>query len=284
MTALLHAIILGIIEGLTEFLPISSTGHLIVAEHAIGFKDMAELFTVVIQIGSVSAVIWYYRLDIINRIKRLFKREKGAEKFWLNLIIATIPAGLAGVALDKTLQKYAVPRTVAIMLILGGIVLWLVETYHHQNRGNRSRARLQNEERSHKARLDDITPKQALGVGMAQVVSLVPGVSRSGATIVGGLLSGLDRVTATAFSFYLSMPVMILATLYKVGKNHAQINQLPGGKAALIVGIVTAFITGLLAVSWLLQYISKHDFKNFAYYRICFGIFIFILLGMGFLK
>lgn len=281
--AIIHAIILGIIEGLTEFLPISSTGHLIVAEHLIGFKDTAELFTVVIQIGSVSAVIWYYRLDIIGRIKGLFAREKGADKFWINLVIATIPAGLVGVALDKTLQKYAVPHTVAIMLILGGIVLWLVETYHHQNRGERSRGRLQTEERTHKAQLDTITPKQALGVGMAQVLSLVPGVSRSGATIVGGLLSGLDRMTATAFSFYLSMPVMILATGYKVAKNHSEISHLPGGKAALIIGIITAFITGLLAVSWLLTYISKHDFKGFAYYRIGFGFFILLLLTMGFL-
>jgi len=283
MTAIIHAIILGIIEGLTEFLPVSSTGHLIVAEHAIGFKDTAELFTVVIQIGAISAVVWYYRLDIIDRVQGLFKREKGADKFWINLVIATIPAGLIGVALDKTLQKYSMPRTVAWSLILGGIVLWLVETYHHQNRGDRSRARLQAEERAHKAQLDTITPKQALGVGVAQVVSLVPGVSRSGATIVGGLLAGLDRVTATAFSFYLSIPVMVLATGYKVAKNHSQISGLPGGKAALIVGIVTAFVTGLIAVSWLLQYVSKHDFKNFAYYRIGFGIFILLLLGMGFL-
>ncbi|MDB5183128.1 MAG: undecaprenyl-diphosphate phosphatase [Candidatus Saccharibacteria bacterium] len=279
MTAIIHAIILGIIEGFTEFLPISSTGHLIVAEHAIGFKDMAELFTVVIQIGSVSAVIWYYRLDIIGRITGLFKRESNAGKFWVNLIIATIPAGLIGVALDKTLQKYANPRTVAISLILGGIVLWLVETYHQTDKAERPRRM----EKQIDARLDTITPKQALGVGVAQVVSLVPGVSRSGATIVGGLLSGLDRVTATSFSFYLSIPVMILATLYKVGKNHAQISQLPGGTAALVVGVVTAFITGLMAVSWLLSYVSKHDFKNFAYYRIGFGFVVLFLLGIGFL-
>lgn len=281
MVAIIHAIILGIIEGLTEFLPISSTGHLIVAEHAIGFKDSAELFTVVIQIGAVSAVIWYYRLDIFNRITALFKRESGAYTFWINLVLATIPAGLIGVVLDKTLQKYAVPRTVAIMLILGGIVLWLVETYHQQDKGTRAR---QMNRSTTKPKLDSITPKQALGVGMAQVVSLVPGVSRSGATIVGGLLSGLDRVTATAFSFYLSMPVMVLATLYKVGKEHNKISMLPGGMPALIVGVMTAFITGLMAVSWLLQYISKHDFKGFAYYRIGFGIFILVLLDMGFLK
>lgn len=280
MIAILHAIILGIIEGVTEFLPISSTGHLIVAEHAIGFKDAAELFTVIVQIGSVSAVIWYYRLDIFNRIYGLFRREKSAEKFWINLIIATIPAGLFGVALDKTLQKYAVPRTVAVSLILGGIVLWLVETYHSQDKQDRPR------EKGHKqqASLDSITLKQALSVGFAQVLSLVPGVSRSGATIVGGLLSGLDRVTATAFSFYLSMPVMVLATLYKVGKEHNQVTSLPGGVTALVVGVITAFITGLMAVSWLLKYVSNHDFKNFAYYRIGFGIFILLLLGAGYLK
>lgn len=284
MAAIIHAIILGIIEGLTEFLPISSTGHLIVAEHAIGFRDMAELFTVVIQIGAIAAVVWYYRLDLINRIMGLFKREKSANRFWMNLVIATIPAGLIGLALDKTLQKYAVPRTVAMTLILGGIILWLVETYHHQNRGERSRARLQAEEHAPKVQLDAITSKQALGVGIAQVASLVPGVSRSGATIVGGLLSGLDRVTATAFSFYLSIPVMVLASGYKVAKEHSQISQLPGGKVALIVGIISAFITGLMAVSWLMQYVSKHDFKKFAYYRIGFGVFILLLLGGGFLS
>lgn len=281
MTAIIHAIILGIIEGFTEFLPISSTGHLIVTEHAIGFKDMAELFTVVIQIGAVSAVIWYYRLDLITRITTLFHWEKSAQKFWLNLIIATIPAGLIGVALDKTLQKYAVPRTVAIMLIVGGIVLWLVEQYHQNNNQFRPRNKLHT---TPQARLDDITPKQALGVGMAQVVSLIPGVSRSGSTIVGGLLTGLDRVTATAFSFYLSMPVMVLATLYKVGKEHSKIARLPGGLPALVVGILSSFIAGLIAVSWLLRYISQHDFKGFAYYRITFGVFILILLSLGFLK
>lgn len=279
MAAIIHAIILGIVEGLTEFLPISSTGHLIVAEHAIGFKDMAELFTVIIQIGSVSAVIWYYRLDIIKRITDLFKRQKGADRFWINLVIATIPAGLFGVALDKTLQKYAVPRTVALMLILGGIVLWIVETRHKEKT---DRPRQMN--RQPEAQLDSITPKQALGVGVAQVVSLVPGVSRSGATIVGGLLSGLDRVTATAFSFYLSIPVMVLATAYKLVKNHHQVAQLPGGGAALVVGIITAFLTGLLAVSWLLQYISHHNFKKFAYYRIGFGFFILLLLALGGLR
>jgi undecaprenyl-diphosphatase len=280
MGPIIHAIILGIVEGLTEFLPISSTGHLIVAEHVIAYRDTAELFTVVIQIGAIGAVMWYYRLDLIQKITGFFKREKSANKFWVNLVIATIPAGLIGVALDKTLQKYAEPRVVAWMLILGGIILWAVETYHHQNNADRPRQR---PHEAPQARLDTITSKQALGVGVAQVASLVPGVSRSGATIVGGLLSGLDRVTATAFSFYLSIPVMILASGYKILKQRHDISGLPGGAPALIVGIVVAFITGLMAVSWLLSYISRHDFKNFAYYRIGFGIFILLLLAGGFL-
>jgi len=277
---IIHAIILGIVEGFTEFLPISSTGHLIVAESAIGFKDTAKLFTVVIQIGAIAAVLWFYRLDIMKRLGSLLKQEKGANKFWLNLIIATIPAGLFGLALDKTLQKYSVPRTVALTLILGGIALWLVETYHREPKVERPREM----GRKPEAQLDSITPKQALSVGVVQVASLVPGVSRSGATIVGGLLSGMDRVTATAFSFYLSLPVMILAVGYKLMKEHDKIASLPGGSAALIVGTVTSFITGLLAVGWLLNYISRNNFKPFAYYRIAFGVLILLLLGMGFLE
>jgi len=277
---IIHAIILGIVEGFTEFLPISSTGHLIVAENVIGFKDTAELFTVVIQIGAIAAVLWFYRLDILKRLSSLFRQENGANQFWLNLVIATIPAGLFGLALDKTLQKYAVPRTVAISLILGGLVLWAVETYRHEPKTDRPREMGRRPE----ANLDAVTPKQALGVGMAQVVSLVPGVSRSGATIVGGLLSGMDRVTATAFSFYLSLPVMILAVGYKLIKEHDKISSLPGGMPALVVGTVVSFITGLIAVGWLLNYISRNNFKPFAYYRIVFGIFILLLLTAGLLN
>ena len=275
-----QAIILGIVEGLTEFLPISSTGHLIIAERAIGFKDTAELFTVVIQIGAIAAVMWYYRTDLTGRVSGLIKREATAKRFWLNVLVATIPAGVIGLLLDSTLQKHSVPRTVAISLILGGIILWLVEQYHQKDDPDRPRQMGRRPE----ARLDSITPRQALGIGVAQITSLVPGVSRSGATIVGGLLSGLDRVTATAFSFYLSMPVIILASCYKIVKEYDAITHLPGGIAALGVGIVTSFITGLMAVSWLLGYVSRHNFKGFAYYRIVFGFFILVLLSMGFLQ
>jgi undecaprenyl-diphosphatase len=274
LMAVLHAIILGILEGLTEFLPISSTGHLLVTEQLIGYHDIAELFTVVIQLGAIMAVIWHYWADIASKIARLFRWQKPAVRFWANLIIATIPAGLVGVALDKTLQKYSVPRTIAITLILGGIVLWLVDNYHKEAKKSQA-----TEAGTHKPQLEKITTKQALGIGIAQIASLIPGTSRSGSTIVGGLLVGLDRVTATAFSFYLAIPVMILASGYKIAKEHASITQLPGGTAALIVGIVTSFITGLIAISWLLKFVAHHGFKPFAYYRIAVGILILILLA-----
>lgn len=272
MLLILKAIFLGVVEGLTEFLPISSTGHLIVAERVIGFKDAAELFTVVVQIGAIAAVVWYYRVDILSKVTGLFKREDKSIKFWVNLIIATIPAGLIGLALDKTLQKYAVPSTVAWALILGGMALLAVEVYQRAPRSPSA------------ARLDEVTPKQALGVGFVQVMALIPGVSRSGATIIGGLLAGLDRVTATAFSFYLSIPIMVLASGYKLAKHHSEISSLPGGAAALAAGVISAFVTGLFAVSWLIKYISRHDFKGFAYYRIAFGCLVLALLALGYLN
>lgn len=272
MWPIIQAIILGVTEGLTEFLPISSTGHLIVAERVIGYKDAAELFTVVIQVGAIAAVVWHYREDILSKVAGLFKRDSIAIRFWLNLVIATIPAGLAGLILDKQMQKYAVPSTVAVALISGGVILWLVESYHRVGRSHAS------------PRFDEITTKQALGVGVAQVAALVPGVSRSGSTIVGGLLGGLDRVTATAFSFYLSIPIMILASGYKLLKEREKIAALPGGSPALLAGTIVAFATALVAVKWLLKYISTHDFKGFAYYRIGLGGALILLIALGYLS
>ncbi len=268
---ILRAIILGIVEGLTEFLPISSTGHLIVSEKVIGFKDSAELFTVVIQIGAIAAVIWYCRRDIIRLIGGLFKGNRVAGRFWLNLVIATIPAGFIGLIFDKTIQRLAAAKTVALALILGGVVLWLAENYRRPVPP------------AGKAQLDKVTTRQALWIGVAQVFSLVPGVSRSGATIVGGLVTGLDRLTATAFSFYLSIPVMVLASSYKLIKEREHIASLPGGSGALIIGSIVSFLTALLAISWLLKYVSQHSFKPFAYYRMAFGSLILVLLGLNFL-
>jgi undecaprenyl-diphosphatase len=267
---ILHAIFLGVVEGLTEFLPISSTGHLIVAENLTSFKDTAELFTVVIQVGAIAAVLWYYRQDIWQRLTNL--RTNG--QFWLNLVVATIPAAALGFLLSDVIDKIARPSTVALMLVLGGFVLLWVEN---------GRRRLNVPRRPHtksEAQLSSITTRQALGIGAAQTLALVPGVSRSGASIVGGLLAGLDRVTATAFSFYMSIPVMILASVYKLITERSGLNNITGGSLALVAGTVAAFVTALAAISWLLRYVSHHDFKGFAYYRIVFGTVLLILIGL----
>lgn len=266
MTALLQAIFLGIIEGLTEFLPISSTGHLVVAERVIGYKDAAELFTVVVQLGAIAAVIWYYRKDLIEKVKGLFADDKKVQRFWVNWIAATIPAGIAGLLFADQLSKFATIKTVAVSLIMGGIVIWLVETYHKPRPAKEL------------PQFESLTTKQALQVGFYQIISLIPGVSRSGATIMGGLLSGLDRVTATAFSFYLSMPLLVLASGYKLVKDGDKISQITGGSPALVVSTITAFVAALVVVKWLLHFVARNDFKPFAYYRVVVGVFILAVL------
>ncbi|MEO6513502.1 MAG: undecaprenyl-diphosphate phosphatase [Candidatus Saccharimonadales bacterium] len=271
---MLIAILLGIIEGVTEFLPISSTGHLIVAEHLLGFKDVQDLFTVVVQIGAIFAVVWFYREDLLSKIVGLFKRETEALNFWKLLIVATIPAGLIGLALDKSMQSITTPLVVALALIVGGIVLWVVDRKPVQ-RPRRGSSVVD------KPDFGKIPLKNALLIGFGQSVAIIPGVSRSGATIVTGLATGLTRTTATAFSFYLSIPVLVLASGLKLVKHGDQLGQLPGGASALVLGLIAAFITALLSVSWLLRYISGHNFKAFAYYRIALGALILLLLAVN---
>jgi len=276
---IIQAIFLGIVEGFTEFLPISSTGHLIVAQHLIGYKDTAELFTVVIQIGAIAAVVWFYRQDITKRIKAILQRDKSSYRFWINIVIATIPAVIAGLLFGSVIEKIGRPGVVGLMLILGGLFLWHVETKFKMTLQVPRQPHHRNE-----PKFDSITSVQALKVGLAQTVALVPGVSRSGASIVGGMMSGMDRLTATAFSFYLSIPIMIAATGYKLFKDWEHISSLPGGSAALIAGTIAAFITALLAVKWLLRYVSKHDLKGFAVYRIILGIFVLLLVLFRFIR
>lgn len=263
---ILQAIILGVIEGLTEFLPISSTGHLIVAADVMNYKDTAEIFTVVVQMGAIAAVIWFYRKDLINRLNSLLRVEPLAVSFFCNWALATIPALAVGYLLKDYLTDLAVATTVGITLILGGIAIWLIENYHKASKS------------SGDANLAKITRKQSVQIGLYQTLALVPGVSRSGATIMGGLLSGVDRVTATAFSFYLSIPIIVLASGYQLVKGRHDFDTVAGGGAALVVGTAVAFITALLAIKWLLKYVSKHDFKAFAYYRILAGIIILAII------
>ncbi len=264
-----HAIILGIIEGLTEFLPISSTGHLVVAERVLDYKDTAEIFTVVVQMGAIFAVIWFYRADLVHKVAGLFKRDKNVLKFWANWIIATIPAGMLGFALKDRLSDYAVTATVGVTMVLGGVLIWLIETYHKPAKAHGT-----------EAQFDKINPVIALKIGLYQILALAPGVSRSGATIMGGLLSGLDRVTATAFSFYLSIPILLLAGSYQLLSNHDELNTIAGGGMALAAGTAASFITAFITIKWLLRYVSRHDFKIFAYYRIVVGMLILITLAL----
>lgn len=264
---ILQAIILGIVEGLTEFLPISSTGHLIVASEVMNYKDTAKVFTVVIQLGAIAAVIWNYRIDLISKVTGLIKRDEQTLRFWAAWIAATIPGGLFGFLLRDKVSVFAVAATVGIALIIGGIAIWLIETYHSAAKNF-----------SGKARFEKITVKKALQVGLFQALAIIPGVSRSGASIMGGLLSGFDRVTAAAFSFYLSIPLLTLAGVYQLAKGDEGFDTVEGGAAAIIAGTLAAFITALLIIRWLLRYLSTHDFKIFAYYRIVLGIIILAAL------
>ncbi len=267
---LLQAILLGIVEGLTEFLPISSTGHLILAEDMLGYKDTAKVFTVVIQLGAIAAVVWYYRAELLQKVRDLFGKKHGYV-FWLHLCIASLPAVVVGLLFEELFTEKSQTAVVATSLILGGFVLLGAEAYFKNRHVKRDTA----------VQVDAITFKQALGIGIAQVISLVPGVSRSGATIVGGMFAGLNRVTAAAFSFYLSIPIIIGASGYKLLKNKDSLHLVDGGSAAIAAGMIAAFISALFVVGWLLKYVSKHDFKPFAYYRIVLGVLVFALLGAG---
>jgi undecaprenyl-diphosphatase len=264
---IIHAIILGIVEGLTEFLPISSTGHLLVAEDLIGYKDTAEIFTIVIQTGAIFAVIWFYKDDLLHKISGLIRRDERVLSFWGNWIIATIPAVLFGFALKDRITEYSALWIIGTAMLVGGILIWLIENYHKAAKPLGT-----------VAQFEKIDWLLALKIGFYQILALIPGVSRSGATIMGGLLSGLDRVTATAFSFYLSIPILLLAGAYQLAKGRHELHTVTGGGAAIIAGTAVSFITALIAIRWLLRYVSKHDFKFFAYYRIILGALILIVL------
>lgn len=266
---ILQAILLGTIEGITEFLPVSSTGHLIVAEEYMSFHDGAKVFTITIQLAAMLAVVWYWRQDLAHKIGGLFKNDQSSKRFFLNILIATIPAGIVGLLLDENFEKIATPKTIAAALIIGGVILWLVD-----------RKAVSGKIDIEDSQVEKITYRQAIAVGLAQCLALVPGVSRSGASIVGGLLSGVDRVRATAFSFYIGIPLLGSAGAYKLFQNRGQLSaDISGGGLSIVIGSAVSFIVALAAVSWLLKYVSTHNFRIFAYYRILLGLIILGLLA-----
>ncbi|PID30936.1 undecaprenyl-diphosphatase [Candidatus Saccharibacteria bacterium] len=268
MIELLQALLLGIVEGVTEFLPISSTGHLLVTQKLIDFQDSHELFAVVIQVGAIAAVVWYYRRDLWQKTLGLARKERGALNFWKILVLGTLPAGVIGLAFDSISSAISVPLVIALALIIGGIILWLVDNkpVHAQE---------------DTVELETITWRQALSIGFGQTIAMIPGVSRSGATIVTGLAVKLNRPTATAFSFYLSIPVLVLASAYKLIKYSDDIHHISGGWTSISIGLAAAFFTALLAVSWLLRYITHHNFKPFALYRIFVGAILLCAIALG---
>lgn len=268
----IYALILGVVEGITEYLPISSTGHLIVAASLFGFptpqlsvgdpKIFRDTFEIFIQLGAVIAVLVFYRNQLVAQARRL-PSDRETQRFWLNVIAAFVPAGAIGFVLrDWITETLFRPVVVGIALIAGGVVFLLIE------RGQRQARTLQPEK---------VTFGQALFIGAAQILALIPGVSRSGASIIGGLLIGLDRPTATAFSFYLAIPTLGSATIYQLftalRDGHVVAAQLP----VFGVGTVAAFVVALVAISWLLRYVSHNDFKAFGVYRILAGAIIVAL-------
>lgn len=262
---LFKALILGVIEGLTEFLPISSTGHLILAGDLLDFNDdKGKVFTIAIQLGAILAVCWEYR-GKIREVVAGIGSDKAANRFVLNLLIAFMPAAIMGLLFIGIIKQYLFnPLSVAMALVIGGVLILWAERRDHV---------IEVEQ------VDDMDWKHALKVGLAQCLALIPGTSRSGATIIGGLFFGLSRKAATEFSFFLAIPIMFAATFYDVYKNREFLEFDDLGMFA--VGFVAAFISALLAVRGLLRFISNHDFTVFAWYRIVFGIVILVTAYTG---
>ncbi len=254
---LVKAVLLGIIEGLTEFLPISSTGHLILGSALLGFEGEKEkMFSVAIQTGAMFAVIWYYRARIAETVRGI-GTDARAQHFARNVFIAFLPAAVLGLAFASAIKAHLFhPVPVALAFILGGLVILWVE------RGRTQAV----------ARIDDVdamTSTDAFKLGIAQAFALIPGTSRSGATIIGGMLFGLSRRVATEFSFFLAIPTLIGAGIYDAWKYRALLG--PEDLPLFGVGLLFSFFAALACVHWLIRYVASHDFVPFAWYRIAFG-------------
>jgi undecaprenyl-diphosphatase len=264
---LLKAIVMGLVEGLTEFLPISSTGHLILAGQLLGLNnEKGKVFEIVIQTGAMLAVVWEYRRRFAGTLAGIFSRHE-SQRFAFNVAVAFIPAAALGVLFGSAIKSYLFkPVPVALAFIIGGfLILWA-------------------ERRKHSVRVesvDDLTWLDALKVGCAQCLALIPGTSRSGATILGGLLFGLSRRAATEFSFFLAVPTLIGAGAYQLYKERELLSSADLGWFS--AGSVTAFISAFVCIRWLLRYISSHDFTAFAWYRIAFGIVVILTAWAGLL-
>jgi undecaprenyl-diphosphatase len=263
---LVKAAVMGVVEGLTEFLPISSTGHLILAGSLLGFDDdKAKVFDIAIQTGAILAVIIVYWQKIRSTLIALPTQQQ-AQRFALNVLIAFLPAVVLGLLFGKAIKaNLFTPAVVASTFILGGfVILW-------------AERRTQAVVRIHE--VEQMSPMDAIKVGLAQCLAMIPGTSRSGATIIGGMLFGLSRKAATDFSFYLAIPTLIGAGAYSLYRERALLSM--GDLPLFGVGLLFSFVSAWLCVRWLLKYISTHDFTPFAWYRIVFGIVVLATAWSG---
>lgn len=274
---LIKAAVMGIVEGLTEFLPISSTGHLILAGSLLNFTgEKVKVFEIAIQTGAMLAVIWEYR----ERLKRTVTglgHDPVARRFALNVAIAFVPAVVLGLLFGGFIKQHLFnPVAVASAFIVGGLIILWVEARHRRLYGDLD---LQGGRRARVETVDDMTPADALKVGLLQCLALIPGTSRSGATIIGGMVIGFSRKAATEFSFYLGIPTLMGAGAYSVLKNRELLSW--ADVPMFAVGLVFAFASALLCIRWLIRYVSTHTFVGFAWYRIVFGGIVLLTAWTG---
>jgi undecaprenyl-diphosphatase len=262
---LIDATILGVVEGLTEFLPISSTGHLIVASSLLGAHDeRGKVFEIAIQIGAIFAVVWAYRERFFSAFKSVLRPGDG-QRFFVNLFIAFLPVAALGLLLNKTIKAVLFNAYgVAAASIVGAIIiLWAERDNRRELRESRARVR----------DVDNITALDALKIGFVQCLGLFPGMSRSGSTLIGSMLLGLSRRTATEFSFFLGVPTLAAASLYSLYKERALLSA--ADAPAFAVGTAVSFVVALVVIRWLIQFVASHSLRAFAWYRIAFGVAIF---------
>lgn len=261
LVLILKALLLGLVEGATEFLPVSSTGHLIIVSDLLDFMSVEkrEIFEIVIQLGSILAVVWLYHARLFKVI-RTVKSDINAQRFVLQLLIAFLPLALIGLVFHKQIKNLLFhPVPVAMALIVGGMLILLIEKLALKARTNS---------------IEEMSSWQAVKIGFAQSLALIPGVSRSGATILGGMSFGLSRQVATEFSFFLAIPVMFAATGYDLLKHRDLLSVEDAG--LFLIGFIAAFFSALVAIKTLIRYVAGHDFKIFAWYRIALGILVLI--------
>lgn len=274
---LLKAAVMGVVEGLTEFLPISSTGHLILAGSLLDFTgDRVKVFEIAIQTGAMFSVIWEYR-ERLGRTVRGITHDPLAQRFALNVLVAFLPAAFFGLLLGSWVKQHLfAPVPVAIALVVGGFVILAIERRHKRLYGERD---LEGTRQARVETVDDMSVADALKVGLLQCLALIPGTSRSGATIMGALVLGFSRKAATEFSFYLGIPTLMGAGAYSVWKQRDLLSW--ADVPMFAVGTVVAFFSALLCIRWLIRYVSSHDFTVFAWYRIVFGALVLLTAYTG---